>query len=93
MERLPEDIVNRICCLAIKLKGPHPFVDEIKTLNMLNDVIERYTQEYNDDAMDWLILDLDVFFPAENHWGVHRKWRSLTPNQRREFCDRMHTRF
>ena len=85
---LPEDIVNHICCLAIKLRGVHPFAEEVKTLKLLDDVIQRYTQEYNDEDMEWLIIDLDMFFPTDaNNWGVHRKWRSLTPNQRREFCD------
>lgn len=91
MEFLPEDIVNHICCLAIKLKDPHPFVEEIKTLNMIGGVIGVYEQEYGEeDAMEWLILDLDTSFPTnENNysWGVFRKWRSLTPAQRRLFCD------
>lgn len=91
MSSLPEDIVNHICCLAIKLKDPHPFVDEIKTLNMIGGVIGVYEQEYGEeDAMEWLILDLDRSFPTnENNysWGVFRKWRSLTPTQRRFFYE------
>ncbi len=86
---LPEEIVNHICCLAVKLRGPHPFVDEIKTLHMIGGVIERYRKLYNEDAMDWLILDLDTQFPTNQNnwsWGVFRKWRSLTPVERIQFA-------
>ena len=90
LPELPEDLVNTICCLAIKLKGPHPFVEEIKTLNLIGSVIGIYEQEYNEDAMDWLIIDLDNSFPTKENnwsWGVFKKWRSLTPVERRLFCD------
>lgn len=90
LPQLPDDLVNRICCLAIKIKDPHPFAEEINTLNLIGSVIGIYKQEYEEEAMDWLILDLDNSFPTEeNNWscGVFKKWKSLTPTQRRLFCD------
>lgn len=85
---LPEEIVNHICCLAIKLRDPLPFLDDIKTLNLIDEIVQRYIQEYNDDAFEWLILDLDNYFPTDENnwgWGVYRKWNSLTAQQRRSF--------
>lgn len=88
---LPDELVNKICCMAVKLKSPNPFAEQIKTLNMLGEVIQRYKNAYQEDAMDWLSIDLDKCFPDENDdtsdWGVHRKWMSLTPEQRRFFND------
>lgn len=95
LPQFPEDLVNRICCLAIKNRGPHPFSEEIKTLNLIGSIIENYRNIYNEDAMDWLILDLDNSFPTEeNNWscGVFKKWKSLTPTQRRMFCDQVEAR-
>lgn len=95
LPQLPEDLVNRICCLAIKIRGQHPFAEEIKTLNLIGSVISIYEQEYNEEAMEWLILDLDNSFPKEENnwsWGVFKKWRLLTPTQRRLFCDQVEAR-
>ncbi len=89
MVSLPDEIVNHIMCLSVKMRDPHPFANEIKTLSMIGGVIQKYREFYNEDAMDWLILDLDNQFPGvgvENS-GVFRKWRALTPAQRREFID------
>lgn len=89
MAQLPDDIVNRICCMAIKSRDAHPMSDEVKTLYMLNDVIKKYKSIYEneDEAMNWLIIDLDSYFfsDEENDWGVIRKWKSLSPSQRRFF--------
>lgn len=87
---LPEDIVNHICCLAIRLNDPHPFAEEIKTLVNIYDIINIYESFYNsDEALDWLSIDLEEQFFNEQSviegWGVHRKWKSLTPSQRRSF--------
>jgi hypothetical protein len=87
---LPEELVNRICCESVRARGVHPFADEIKTLGALGHIIETYTDFYgNLDAMQFLIGDLDDQFPNnianDEGWGVHRKWKSLTPQQRREF--------
>lgn len=87
MEQIPEDIVNRICCEAIKMRGVHPFAEEIKTLNLLNDIIEEYSIMYDVEAFDWLSMDLDNQYPDSKHVNssVIKKWKSLTPKQRREF--------
>lgn len=87
---LPEVLVNRICCESIKSNGVHPFAEEIKTLVVLDDIIKTYTELYgSDEALDWLGIDLEEQFPNPRSilegWGVHRKWKSLTPSQRREF--------
>lgn len=91
MVSLPDEIVNHIVCLSVKMRDPHPFAEEIKTLGMIGGVIQKYKNLYGEeDAMEWLILDLDNQFPGvENNWssGVFKKWRALTPAQRREFID------
>lgn len=92
--RLPSDITNRIICEYVKSEGVHPFADEIKTLNLLNDVLNIYVSCYGDDiAYDWLAIDLDNFRDGgdldEGNWGVHKKWRKLTPAQRRDFFERI----
>lgn len=75
-------MVNKI----LLLRDPHPFAEEIKTLNLLNDVLNIYASCYDDMAFDWLALDLDNFRDdLDGNWGVHKKWRKLTPTQRREF--------
>ena len=64
----------------------HPFADEIKTLNLLNDVLNVYTSCYGDLGFDYLAFDLDNFRDdLDGNWGVYKKWRKLTPTQRREF--------
>lgn len=88
--QLPSDIVNRIVCEYIKSKGVHPFAEEIKTLNLLNDVLNIYTSCYGDEAYDWLAIDLDNFRDdIDGNWGVFRKWKKLTPLQRMEFFQRV----
>ena len=87
---LPEELINHIVCLSVKMRDRHPFAEEIKTLNMIGGVIQKYKALYGEDAMEWLILDLDNQFPSvENNWstGVFKKWRAMTPAQRREFID------
>lgn len=87
---LPVDIANRIYCDAVRLRGVHPFAEEVKTLMMLGSLIQDYTDQYGDEeALDWLSIDLEKRFfnnrSVLEGWGVHRKWKSLTPVQRREF--------
>ncbi len=88
-QNLPDELVNRICCESVKSQGVHPFAEEIKTLVMLEDIINTYTTLYAEEAYDWLGIDLEEqFFNPRSvleGWGVHRKWKSLTPVQRREF--------
>jgi hypothetical protein len=82
---LPEEIVNRICCDSVKMKGVHPFAVEIQTLNLINEILTVYEND-----LEFLSIDLDNDFPdvGEYHWGVFRKWKSLTPEQRRLFYSR-----
>ena len=88
LPQLPEDIVGIICCTAAKLRQPNPCVEDIKTLTILNDIIETYTSHYEgkEEGLDWLANDLDEYLP-ESAWnyGVHRKWKMMTPEQRRDF--------
>ncbi len=89
-KNLPDELVNRICCEAVKSRGVHPFAEEIKTLVMFDDIIKTYTEMYGDEEdHDWLSIDLEEqFFNPRSvleGWGIHRKWKSLTPAQRREF--------
>lgn len=89
-KNLPDEIVNRVCCESVRALGTHPFADEIKTLSALGKIIETYEDRYGTpDAYDWLSIDLESQFPNNRSiiegWGVHRKWKSLTPTQRREF--------
>jgi hypothetical protein len=87
---LTDELVNMICCDAVKSKGVHPFAEEVKTLMELQEIIDAYMNLYDgEEALDWLSNDLeDQFFNPKavlEGWGVHRKWRSLTPSQRRDF--------
>ena len=84
--RLPEDIVNKILS-----KRVHPFAEEIKTLHLLNDVLNIYTSCYGvEEAYYWLAIDLDNFRDdLDGNWGVHKKWKKLTPIQRLEFFQRL----
>lgn len=83
--QLPSDIVNKILS-----KRVHPFAEEIKTLNLLNDVLNIYASCYDDFAYDWLAIDLDNFRDdLDGNWGVHKKWKKLTPSQRRDFFERI----
>lgn len=83
LPELPEDIVNRICCEAVKMQGIHPFAFEIKTLGLLDELIRVYTYFHGEeDGMNWLLLDLHRGNYGD---GVHRIWRSMTPDQRYNF--------
>jgi len=84
---LPEDIVNHIVCLAIKMKEPHPFAEEIRTLNMIHRVVRTYRIFYGQvEALDWLAIDLDTDYPfLDGNAGIFIKWRKLTPQQRHDF--------
>ncbi len=84
--RLPDELVHKILC-----KRVHPFAKEIKTLHLLNDVVNIYVSCYGvEDAYDWLSIDLDNFRDdLDGNWGVHKKWRKLTPAQRQEFFQRL----
>jgi hypothetical protein len=87
MANLPEDIVGIICCAAARLREPNPCVDDIKTLSMLGEIIQEYNVQYgSEEGLDWLANDLDEYL-QESAWnyGVHRKWKMLTPEQRRDF--------
>lgn len=79
-DQLPEDVIAHIYKFV---RQPHPFAEDIKTLALLGDVIRVY------DDIDFLIIDLCDFAPNEKdaHWGVHRKWKSMTPEQRRSFYE------
>ena len=89
--QLPEELINRICCEEVKSRGTHPFAEEIKTLFVFDDIISNYIDFYGslEDAYAWLSIDLDDQYPVlcvdTSGWGIHRKWNSLTPVQRREF--------
>lgn len=86
--RLPDELINRICCEEVKSRGTHPFAEEIKTLNMFYNIVDLYEDFYGvPDAYDWLNIDLEAQFPDTKslNWGNQRKWKSLTPNQRRDF--------
>lgn len=80
--KLPEDIIEHIYKFVRQTTPPHPFAEEIKTLALLDDVLRVYD-------IDFLIIDLCDFAPNEKdtHWGVHRKWKSMTPEQRRSFYE------
>lgn len=90
-KNLPHELVNRICCESVRAKGVHPFAEEVKTLTALGDIIKTYTEFYGgeEEAMSWLSIDLEEQFQNTRSviegWGVHRKWKSLTPEQRRDF--------
>jgi len=86
MADLPEDIVGIICCTAARLREPNPCVDDIKTLAMLGGIIATYESYYEYEGLDWLANDLDEYLP-ESAWnyGVHRKWKTMTPEQRHDF--------
>jgi hypothetical protein len=86
MADLPDDIVGIICCTAARLREPNICVDDVKTLAMLGGVIHTYNSQYGDEGLDWLANDLDEYLP-ESAWsyGVHRKWKTMTPEQRRDF--------
>ncbi len=89
-QNLPDELVNRICCESVKSKGVHPFAEEVKTLMMLEGIMEQYMNFYNgEEALEWLLIDLEEQFfnnrSVLEGWGVHRKWRSLTPRQRMDF--------
>lgn len=82
---LHEDILKNIL-----YKRVHPFAEEIKTLHLLNDVVNIYASCYGDEAYDWLAIDLDNFRDdIDGNWGVPRKWKKLTPLQRMEFFQRV----
>lgn len=88
--RLPTELINRICTESVMSRPIHPFAFEVKTLMLLGDVIRKYRILYGNDAdaFDILGLDLDNMFPIASggvEWNVHRKWRSLTPDQRCDF--------
>lgn len=85
--RLPDELINRICCEAVRIRPIHPFAEEVKTLMFLGNIIQKYKILYGNDSLDLLSIDLDTFVPNENgiNWSVHRKWRSMTPNQRYDF--------
>ena len=87
MAALADDIVGIICCNAARLREPHPCVEDIKTLALLDEIIRVYNEHYGEwEGLDWLAHDLDADLP-ERAWnyGVHRKWKMLTPEQRRNF--------
>lgn len=89
-KNLPDELVNKICCESVRAKGVHPFAEEVKTLGALGDIIKTYTEFYGDEAgLEWLSIDLEEQFfnkrAVIEGWGVHRKWKSLTPEQRRDF--------
>lgn len=87
MAALPEDIVGIICCAAARLREPNPCVDDIKTLAIFNDILRGYDAYYGEDeGIEWLANDLDEYL-HESAWnyGVHRKWKMLSPEQRRDY--------
>jgi hypothetical protein len=86
MAELPDDIVGIICCNAARMRVPNPCVEDIKTLTLIDDIIKTYTSYYADEGIEWFANDLDDYLP-EYAWnyGVHRKWKMLTPDQRRYF--------
>ena len=83
------EFINIVCCEEVKTREVHPFAEEIKTLNMFYNIVELYEDFYgvHDDAYNWLSIDLEAQFPDTKslNWGIYRKWKSLTPNQRRDF--------
>lgn len=88
--KLPADIIDRVCFESVKMRGSHPFAEEIKTLVTIYDIIKTYCDFYGEDeGLTWLGIDLEEqFFNPKSvleGWGVHKKWKSLTPTQRREF--------
>lgn len=83
-KNLPGDLVERICSQPIKMQR---VFEDLKTLMLFKDIVSKYTDSYGEEGIDWLSVDLDSMFPNENHvnYSVARKWKTLTPEERREF--------